>query len=78
MCLSDITGFSGVAILLLAYLLILFRVHDYNSRIYIALNLAGAGLACAASVMIHYKPFIILEGAWALVSFIALLRSFTR
>jgi hypothetical protein len=78
MLLADITGFTGVAILLFAYVLILFKVCDYNSRIYITLNLVGAALACTASVMIHYKPFIVLEGAWALVSLIALLRSFTR
>lgn len=78
MCASDITGFTGVALLLVAYLLILFKVHDHNSRIYITLNLVGAGMACAASWMIHYTPFIILEGVWALVSLVALVRSFVK
>lgn len=70
---SDITGFTGVAILLLAYLLNLIKINDYKKRIYLTMNFVGAGLACLASVMIDYKPFIILEGTWSLVSFMALL-----
>ncbi|HLP50288.1 MAG TPA: hypothetical protein VK154_05350 [Chitinophagales bacterium] len=70
---SDITGFTGVAILLLAYLLNLVKINDYKKRIYLTMNFIGAGLACLASVMIDYKPFIILEGTWSLVSFMALL-----
>ncbi|HLP20788.1 MAG TPA: hypothetical protein VK174_10825 [Chitinophagales bacterium] len=75
---SDITGFSGVAILLLAYLLNLIKINDYKKRIYLTMNFVGAGLACLASVMIDYKPFIILEGTWSLVSFVALLGTFKR
>jgi hypothetical protein len=76
MKLSDIIGFTGVAILLIAFLLNLAKVIHQNSRWYICMNLVGAGFACAASVMIDYIPFIILEGTWALVSLIALLYSF--
>jgi len=38
------------------------------------MNIAGAGLACYASYLINYLPFIILEGVWTFVSIIALLR----
>ena len=78
MNLSDAIGFAGVTILLIAFLLNLLQVLDYNNRIYISLNIIGAGLACLASVMINYKPFIILEGTWTVVSMVALLNSFRR
>ncbi len=78
MNLSDAIGFAGVAILLIAFLLNLLKVLDYNNRLYISLNIIGAALACAASVMINYLPFIILEGTWTVVSIIALLNSFRK
>jgi hypothetical protein len=28
------------------------------------MNIAGAGMACLASVMINYIPFILLEAVW--------------
>lgn len=74
--LSDAIGFAGVFILLVAFLLNLLKVLDYSSRIYIIMNLVGAGLACAASVMISYLPFILLEGTWSVVSAAMLMRSF--
>jgi hypothetical protein len=74
MKISDWVGFTGVAILLIAFLLNLLNKATVNSYAYISLNLVGAALACAASVLISYTPFIILEGAWTLVSFISLVR----
>jgi len=70
--LSDWIGFTGVAILLLAFLLNLVKKISANSLPYILMNITGAGLACLASWMINYLPFVILEGTWALVSVIAL------
>ncbi|MES2620118.1 MAG: hypothetical protein V4615_04630 [Bacteroidota bacterium] len=78
MILSDLIGFAGVAILLVAFLLNLLKVLDYNNRLYISLNIVGAGLACAASVMINYMPFIILEGTWTLVSVVALMNGLRK
>lgn len=70
--LSDIIGFTGVSILLVAYVLDLFKVTLNYRKTYLLLNLLGAGLACLASVMINYMPFVILEGTWALVSLVTL------
>ncbi len=42
------------------------------------MNLLGAGIACYASVLINFIPFVILEGVWALVAFIALIKSFLK
>ena len=73
---TDIIGFSGVFLLLLGFFLNLTGLLRLNSRGYLVLNLAGSGLACLASVFLHYIPFIILEGIWATVSFAALIMSF--
>jgi formiminoglutamase len=40
--------------------------------LYSLLNFAGAGLACLASILLMYWPFIILEGVWMLVSLVSL------
>ncbi len=75
MTLVDIIGALGVAILLLAFLLNLKEFLKQNSNTYLAMNLVGAGLACLASVLLQYWPFIILEGCWTLVSLIGLIRN---
>jgi hypothetical protein len=41
------------------------------------LNFSGAGIACFASFLIDYIPFIILEGAWSAISFVALTKNLT-
>ena len=41
---------------------------------FILLNLTGAALACLASILLDYLPFIILEGAWTVVSCFSLIR----
>jgi len=71
--LNDWIGFTGVAILLLAFLLNLFKKISSNSLSYIMMNIIGAGLACLASWLIQYVPFVILEGTWTIVSIIALI-----
>ncbi|HEX5315941.1 MAG TPA: hypothetical protein VFX22_04745 [Candidatus Kapabacteria bacterium] len=71
---SDIIGSAGVALLLIAYFLNLFKQLGQESKAYGILNLVGAGLACYASLMIGYIPFVILEGIWAIVALIAMFR----
>lgn len=68
MTIPDIIGLVGVCILLLAFFLNLTGKMDKDSLIYIVLNILGAGIACLASILINYMPFIILEGTWTLVS----------
>ena len=76
--LSDYVGAFGVGLLLMAYLLVLLKLLKTGSRNYILMNMIGAAFACLASVMIHYFPFIILEGAWALVSLVAFIKNFVK
>ena len=71
---SDWIGFVGVSILLLAFLLNLLKKISQDSHTYIALNFFGAGLACVASLLIEYFPFIILEGVWTMVSLVSWFR----
>ena len=73
---TDWIGFIGVAILLLAFFLNLFNRLDKDSVAYLTMNIFGAGLACYASVLLKYLPFILLEGCWTLVSMIGLFKIF--
>ena len=73
---NDWIGFIGVFILLLAFLLNLAGRISKDSLLYIGLNIIGAALACLASWLIHYLPFVLLEGTWTLVSLAALIRYF--
>jgi hypothetical protein len=75
---NDLIGFMGVFLLLIAFLLNLSGRLSQKSIGYILLNITGAGLACLASVLINYTPFIILEGTWTVVSVIALVNYFRR
>lgn len=68
-------GSTGVALLLLAFALASFGRLDNRGATYHAMNVVGASLSCAASAMIGFVPFVILEGSWALVALVALARS---
>lgn len=70
----DWIGSIGVAILLAAFLLNLSGNVNKDSFVYLMMNLLGAGLACYASVLLKYVPFIILEGCWTLVSIFGLMK----
>jgi hypothetical protein len=60
MTLTDWIGFTGVAILLLAFALNTSNRISKDHIAYILLNLTGAGIACYASILLNYWPFIIL------------------
>ena len=68
----DWIGFIGVFQILLAYILNVFDKLDNKDLVFILLNLIGAAMACLASILMKYIPFIILEGVWTIVSFISL------
>jgi hypothetical protein len=65
---TDFIGFIGVAILLFAYFLNVTEKIAKNSLAYLLMNFIGAGIACFASILMNYLPFIILEGSWTIVS----------
>ena len=75
---SDIIGSFGVTLLLIAFLLNLGSRISKDGLTYILLNLVGAGLAMLASWLIHYIPFVVLEGTWTLVSLVACINYFRK
>lgn len=74
----DWIGFTGVTILLVAFFLNLRDIIGKDSLTYILLNVIGAGIACLASVLINYLPFVILEGCWTIVSIFSLVQYFRK
>lgn len=74
MTLPDAIGSAGVALLLLAFFLNAFGWLERSARSYQLLNLVGAAVAGYASWKIGFMPFVVLEGTWALVALVALLR----
>jgi hypothetical protein len=75
---TDWIGFIGVFQILLAYFLNVFGKISTKNLSFILLNIFGAGMACLASIMMNYVPFIILEGAWTLISVISLVKYLTK
>ena len=71
---TDLLGFAGVALILIAYFLNLNQRLAANDLRYILMNLVGAILACLASVLMKYYPFVLLEGTLAMVSLVALVK----
>ena len=75
---SDIIGSIGVTLMLVPFILNIADVLSNDSPLYIVPNLIGSALACTASLMIGYLPFVILEGTWSLISCWALYIYFKR
>ncbi len=72
---NDLIGTLGVGLILLAYFLHTIRLLQQNGKTFFILNMIGAALACYASFLINYWPFIILEGTWCLVSIYGLMKT---
>jgi hypothetical protein len=72
---NDIIGSLGVALILIAYFLNTERLIPVNGKLFYVMNLIGATLACYASFLIGYWPFVILEGTWTLVSLYGLMKT---
>ena len=71
---SDIIASIGVIILLIAFLLNLYKKLPAESKTYSMLNFIGAGICCFASWMVSFYPFVILEGVWAFVALVSLFK----
>ena len=73
--LATLIGFTGVGLLLLAFVLNLAKLLRVESVPYLLLNLVGAGLACLSSWLIDFMPFFVLEGTWVAATLVALFRT---
>jgi hypothetical protein len=71
---NDIIGTIGVGLILIAYFSNIFSFIPKEGKLFFVLNIVGAGLACYASWLIHYWPFVILEATWCLISVIGFLK----
>jgi hypothetical protein len=71
---NDLVGTIGVGIILIAYFLNIFALIPTNGRLFYFLNILGASIACYASYLINYIPFVILEATWAIVSVFGLIK----
>ena len=72
---NDIMGTIGVGLILMAFFLSTARFILHNGKLYYVMNAIGAALACYASFLINYAPFVVLEGAWTIVSVYGLMRT---
>jgi hypothetical protein len=72
---NDIIGTVGVGLILMAYFLSTAKLMESNGKSYYVMNVIGAALACYASFLIIYWPFVILEGTWTLVSIYGLMKA---
>lgn len=75
---NDIIGTVGVGLILVAYFCNIFGWINGKNILFFILNIVGAGMACYASALINYIPFVILEGIWTLVSLLGLAKSLKR
>jgi nucleoside recognition membrane protein YjiH len=71
---NDIIGSIGVGIILIAYFLNIFTLIKKEGILFFILNIIGGFIACIASILIQFWPFIILEGIWTFVSIFGLLK----
>ena len=78
MSFTESLGSYGVSILLIAFVLNLLKIIRTDSLIYGLLNFAGAAIACYASYLIPYFPFVVLEGLWTILSLVSVVKTIIR
>jgi len=75
---SDIIGTAGVGLILLAFFLNTFSFITKEGRLFFIFNMVGSALACYASYLINYVPFIVLEAVWCIVSIAGYFKLITK
>ena len=70
---SDIIASIGVIILLIAFLLNLYKKIPANSKIYTFMNFLGAAICGFSSYLISFYPFVVLESIWAIFALVSLI-----
>lgn len=68
---SDVLASIGVIILLVAFLLNLYKKLPAQSKVYSLMNFIGAGICCFSSYLIKFYPFVLLEGVWGLFALLS-------
>jgi hypothetical protein len=75
---TDIIGTIGVGLILIGYFSNIFSLIKKDDVIFYVLNILGGTIACFSSFLIRFWPFVILEGTWAIISIIGLLKSIKK
>ena len=78
MPLDQILSVVGAVLILVAFALNSLERLSSRSRVYLWLNFVGASLVTYTAVVHLQYGFVLLEGTWALVALLALLRAFLR
>jgi hypothetical protein len=71
---SDIIASIGVIILLVAFLLNLYKKISANSIPYTFMNFLGAAICGFSSYLISFYPFVVLESIWAIFALVSLIK----
>ena len=71
---DQIISLVGAALILVAYALLQANRLDQKSRTFCVMNFVGSGLLTWVAIVDRRIGFIILEGAWAPLSRVPLLR----
>ena len=69
---ADIIGSAGVGLLLLAFVLNLAKILSEQSRLYLLMNLIGAGSSAWYALVGGLVPFVLLEGIWGAAALVRL------
>ena len=72
--LDQIISLVGAALILAAYAALQANRLDQKSRTFCLMNFVGSGLLTWVAIVDRRIGFIILEGAWALLSLVPLFR----
>jgi uncharacterized membrane protein len=72
MKLPDFLASTGVIILLIAFLLNMYKKLTAQSKAYTFMNFIGAVLCCTSSILIRFYPFVVLEAIWAIFALLSL------
>jgi len=75
---TDIIGTIGVSLILIAYFLNIFSLIKKDGILFFILNILGGAIACFSSYLIRFWPFVVLEGTWAVISIVGLLKSIKK
>ena len=67
----------GAMLVLLGFVLGQFGKIDTSSKTYLLINLVGSALLAANAVSGGQWGFLLLNGTWALISLVGLVRTFT-
>lgn len=71
---SQLIQIVGAVLILVAYTLSQMRRLEQDSVLYLTLNFVGSALLGVLAWLGHQWGFLLLEGVWALVSAIGLIR----